>query len=254
MEIVKVKDDSYTAYEEALLRRDDLLREAERYLTCFIRVFGGLSTEAFRKKIECIRKKKMIAYCQRMENYGRIIDHNGMVAQVEMEMEKYTEQLESMLEDIQIARNAKRVSAEDMDEIKVLYHTLVKKLHPDLHPELEDDPVIVEYWERIAAAYRNNDLKSLKELAVLTAMHLDKNGTDGPDIEIDCIEDKIRGLEAEIEEITNTKPYLYKDLLEDEAAIEVKKNDYRAQIASFERYSEELDQTLDGFEIRKVLS
>ena len=46
-DIIKVKNTAYTKYEEVLLRRDNLRKEAEHYHMEYIRVFGDLITDAF---------------------------------------------------------------------------------------------------------------------------------------------------------------------------------------------------------------
>ena len=61
MEIIKVKNAALSKYEELLLRRDNLRKQAENYNLAYIREFGDLIEEEFRIKIECIRKKKEIA-------------------------------------------------------------------------------------------------------------------------------------------------------------------------------------------------
>ena len=58
-DIIKVKNTAYSKYEEVLLRRDNLRKEAEHYHMEYIRVFGDLITDAFEKKIECIRSWRM---------------------------------------------------------------------------------------------------------------------------------------------------------------------------------------------------
>ena len=60
MDIIKLKNTSYTKYEEVLLRRDNLRKEAEHFHMEYIREFGSLIIKAFEIKVECIRKKKMI--------------------------------------------------------------------------------------------------------------------------------------------------------------------------------------------------
>ena len=55
-----VKQDKYV---ELVKERDRLRKEAFQLRQEYIRVFGELILKVFEKKIECIRKKKMIAYC-----------------------------------------------------------------------------------------------------------------------------------------------------------------------------------------------
>ena len=54
-EIIRVKNISYDRYEELLMRRDAIRKEAFIYERAFTREFGDLILEVFRMKIECIR-------------------------------------------------------------------------------------------------------------------------------------------------------------------------------------------------------
>lgn len=251
MEIVKVKNTSYSRYEEALLRRDNLRKEAEHYHMEYIRVFGDLITQAFEKKIECIRKKKMIAYCQRQVNAGKKISGVNLDSFIVQEMARYQEELLSMINDVRAVKDSKRVSASDFEKIKKIYYKLVKMIHPDMHPELADDEQIKDYWQRIVIAYTYNQLKDLEELELLVTSYLEENGQQVTDIEIDDLDDKIAAVEGEISNIISTNPYLYKMLLENEEEKLRRKQEYLDEIASYDIYSAQLDEVLTTFEIEK---
>ena len=62
MEIIKVRNADYARYEELLLERDGLRKEA--YIThgMYVKEFGELILGVFEKQIACIRKKKQIDY------------------------------------------------------------------------------------------------------------------------------------------------------------------------------------------------
>lgn len=251
MEIVKVKNTSYSRYEEALLRRDNLRKEAEHYHMEYIRVFGDLITQTFERKIECIRKKKMIAYCQRQVNAGKKISGVNLDSFIAQEMARYQEELLSMINDVRAVKDSKRVSASDFEKIKKIYYKLVKMIHPDMHPELADDEQIKDYWQRIVIAYTYNQLKDLEELELLVTSYLEENGQQVTDIEIDDLDDKIAAVEGEISNIISTDPYLYKMLLENEEEKLRRKQEYLDEIASYDIYSAQLDEVLTTFEIEK---
>ena len=59
-DVIKGHNTSYARYEELINRRDELKKEAFQYHAEYVKVFGDLILELFRKKIECIRKKKTI--------------------------------------------------------------------------------------------------------------------------------------------------------------------------------------------------
>lgn len=254
MDIVKVKNVSYAKYEEVLLRRDNLRKEAENYHVEFIRVFGDLITESFSLKVECIRKKKMIAYCQRMVNQGKEINKNSLTTFIEREMAEYRAELDAMLDEVKAAKEAEEISPRELKKIKGIYYKLVKLMHPDIHPELEDDETLKDWWQRIMLAYRYNDLTGLEELDVLVRDYLVKLGKGEARAEIDNIDEKIAKVEKEIEKIITTNPYLYKLLLSDRQEVERMKQSYRDEIESYTTYSAQLQEVLDTFDVKEMLS
>ena len=73
-EMIRGENTSYARYEELITRRDNLRKEAFQYHRVYVREFGDLILEVFRKKIECIQKKKTIEYCQAALNHGKAVD------------------------------------------------------------------------------------------------------------------------------------------------------------------------------------
>ena len=74
MELVRVASGDYSRYEELLLRRDELEKEAELILLEYTRIFGDITTEIFKLKVECIALKKSISYCIMMKNRRENVD------------------------------------------------------------------------------------------------------------------------------------------------------------------------------------
>jgi hypothetical protein len=220
----------------------------------FIRKFGDLITESFSLKIECIRKKKMIAYCQRMVNQGKAINQNALITFIEYEMAEYKEELSAMLSDLKAVKEARELTPLELGKIKDIYYKLVKLMHPDIHPELADDETLKDYWQRVVIAYRYNNLSELEELDVLVRAYLEKQDKGLSQPAIEDLDDKIAMAEKEIEEIISTNPYLYKVLLSDEREVARMKQSYRDEIDSYTDYSAQLQEVLDTFEIKEMLS
>ena len=254
MDIIKVENTSYAKYEEVLLRRDSLRKEAEQYHLEYINTFGDLIIKAFEQKVECIKKKKMIAYCQTQMNNGKPIHAVSLDMFIEQEMEEYRNELQVIVKEVKIAKDAEEVPASDITKIKKIYHKLVKMVHPDLHPELSENETVKDYWQRIMIAYTYNQLEEIEGLQVLVAKYLEDEGLQDTDIEIEDIDDKIKGVEEEIQYITTTNPYLYKKLLHDQEAKMNKMQEYLDEIATYEMYAAQLDEVLAGFKIERKLS
>ena len=253
-EMIKGENRAYEKYEEVLIRRDNLKKEAAQYHHEFIRVFGDYITESFKLKIECIKKKKMISYCQKLENQGKKILSSSLEAFIEKEMADYQAELDAMILDVNAARSAGTISTMDLKRIKEIYYGLVKLLHPDLHPELADDEQIKEYWKKIEIAYRHNHLDDMQELDIVVRTYLKRRGFDDLDIEVEDVEAKIKRVEDEITEIITTNPYLYKILLNDERSVKEKTIEYKDEIESYKSYSERLDEILTRFNIEEIYS
>ena len=245
-ELIKIKNSSYARYEELLLTRDNLQKEAFQYERAYVREFGDMILDIFRKKIECIRKKKTIEYCQAAANHGRAIDQEQLQEYLRKEMEALRKQLDAMVDDAENAKNSKLVSEIDLLMIKRIYHKLVKLVHPDINPLTNERPELAELWQRIQMAYNCNDKKGMQELELLTTTVLEQLGIGTLEIEIPDIEDKITEIEEEIVTIRDTDPYRYKYLLEDPKAVDEKKADLAQELKSYEEYADQLDTILKG--------
>ena len=182
------------------------------------------------------------------------IDADRMIDYIFQEMAEYQKELKSMIQDIKAIRNSKKVSASDMEKIKKIYYKLVRKIHPDMRPDLADDEKIKEYWQRIVIAYTYNQLKELEQLDVMVMAYLQSEGLEVVDLELDDLDDRIAETEEEIKNIISTNPYLYKQLLQDEEQTLRRKQEYQDEIASYEIYSAQLDEVLATFDIERKLS
>ena len=245
-ELIKIKNSSYARYEELLFTRDQLQKEAFQYERAYVREFGDMILDIFRKKIECIRKKKTIEYCQAAANHGRVIDQKQLQEYLRKEMEAFQKQLDAMVNDTENAKNSKLVSEIDLLMIKRIYHKLVKLIHPDINPLTNERPELAELWQRIQMAYNCNDKKGIQELDLLTTTVLKQLGISTLEVEIPDIEKKIAEIEDEIVTIRETDPYQYKYLMEDPKTVDEKKADLAQELKSYEEYSDQLDERLKG--------
>lgn len=255
-DIIKAESsaDSLERYEEVLLRRDSLRKQAEQYQISYFRVFGDLLVESFTIRIECIKKKKIIAYCQSQVNRGQPVNGAQLDRFIKREMAEYKEDLETMIRHNKAVKDSGRVSDFDLYKIKKLYHGLARLIHPDLHPELESDPNIREFWDSIVLAYEHNQLADMEELDFRVRKYLEDRGVADTEIVVPDIGAKISRVESDIERITSTDPYLYKLLLDDEEAVAMKKETLRSEIDSYTEYSGQLDEVIAQFRIERNYS
>jgi len=78
VEIIKINDSRYDIYEELLIQRDALKKETNAIFALYINRFGELMTAVFRKKIDCISRKKAIAFCAEFANRSQPVDYDAL--------------------------------------------------------------------------------------------------------------------------------------------------------------------------------
>ena len=144
-----------------------------------------------------------------------------------------------------------------VEEIKRLYRKIVKLLHPDVHPnptERERDLL-----NRANDANAWGDLEEMRAIwEEVSGMHVkEEEYTDTPDDIarmkelIEALKNRCRELEQEIRHIKSQYPYTMKAFLDDEAAVEEKRNSLKDQIDQ----TREMDRKLADYieELRKKM-
>ena len=242
MDLIKSTDSKYEEYENLLLERDQITKEAGQIWTVYLQLFGKLITDNYEEKLECIKCKKTIAYYQNALNHGGVVDSAAMEKYMEQEMAEYYANLRRMLKENEDANNAGTSTPYEVARAKTLYRRLAKLIHPDINPET--DHSLQELWQRILIAYHHNDVKELSELEVLVRKVLKELGSEDVKVDIPDIEEKIEALKSEIEGIKQTEPYCLRYLVEDEEAAEKKKTELREELETYQKYHKELNEVI----------
>ena len=233
-------------YENLILRRDRLEKEAEQYRMAYFREFGELITDAFQTRIDCIALKKSIGFCQAKLNAGEEIDPISMQEYIDKSMLAYRGQMEDLLSLTEAGKSLTPISVLEAEDIRRIYRRIAKKLHPDICPLTEEEPELMELFQKALSAYRRNDLKALREAETLINRFLKEHGEEPEPVEIEDLPEKIEDLEAEITQIIGTEPYTYKTLLEDPEAIEKKRAELEAEKDEYQAYKKVLQAHLES--------
>lgn len=239
-------DNMREQYEDLLVKRDQLQKEANSIRISYNQEFGDLLLQAFEMKIACIREKKRIGYAQAMVNRGESVDTDAVNALSDGEMTHYYMELKEMASEMQRAKKCKTASDYEFEQSKAIYRRLAKMMHPDVHPEAMEISELADLWEQIRGAYLSNNPMKLEELEVLAGRFLSKYGIAEYNVEIVDIENKIAGLEKQINTIIGSEPYTFNDLLCDEGRVQAKKNQLTAEIREYASYYQELQEIFAG--------
>ena len=206
--------------------------------------FGQITIEILRLQIECARIIKAIQFCQMYLNKGMIPDTDTLRQAVQKETRKLADHLQALKRSFDIAQNATEISGADLKAIRALYRKIAKRIHPDIHPELQDISELPDLWQQVNDAYMCNDLDLLSELDLLISITLSGLHGQMSTTQVHNIKEKIQKLESEIREIQSSDSYHYKALLSDSDRIKEKHLELQQQADAYWRYSAELHEKL----------
>jgi hypothetical protein len=170
-EILRLRDENSLLREEVvhlLTEAHDLIHTIKPNLMAIYQTkIGAWELKQFGLQCQAARLKRKVELIQACLNQGCCTDLAAIEAQLEEEFRAWENKLRLEAERIAAAEERLRhlLSPEDDHELKKLYYGLVKKLHPDLNPELTEDQK--RLWLRVQEAYESGDLDELQALAVL---------------------------------------------------------------------------------------
>ena len=132
--------------------------------------------------------------------------------QLEKELEEFYKILNAKLgeiEDAKIRQGLPRLSVEEDKELKSLYRKLIKKLHPDMNPNVTEYEK--ELFNKVVECYENGNLLELQMIEI---------SLEDQSITVEnSLEEKQRltklvdRLTSQIQEIKSTYPYILKETL-----------------------------------------
>lgn len=233
-------------YENLILQRDRLEKEAEQYRMEYFRQFGELIADVFQVRIDCIALKKSIAFCQAKRNAREEPDPISLQEFIDTQMPAYRAQLEELLSLADAGKSLTPISLTEAGKISRIYRRIAKRLHPDICPLTAEEPELMELFQRCLSAYRRNDLKALRETETLINRFLKEHGEAAETEKIEDLPRKITDIETEIARIIATEPYTYKTLLQDPEAAEAKCRELEEEKGSYLNYRKELQARLES--------
>ncbi len=196
-------------------------------------------------QIAARKAKRRCNLAQTSVNNGEQIDAQAIEAQLDTEFQQWQQQLEDATIVYQQAVasqiTAIQISTSTFAELKKVFRTLAKRLHPDLHPELDESARNMFMLAELA--YRKGDLKILHSLEVST-----RGLEEGPafretvieaQAELALVEAQISELKRSEDELKSEKPYCLKALLNDEQWVANRIEQIQAEIESCQKAEQE---------------
>jgi len=182
--------------------------------------------ELFRCQIEARRARRRFALAQAHKNRGERLEEqvvDDIDAQLDEELRNWEVQLQLQVDDY-LARLDERsrtrtLSPMESRELKKLHRDLVKRLHPDMRPDLAEEGM--RFFAIVQAAFKNGDLETLRSVEVATA-HLARedvqpSGEQPAELaaERELLAAQLRVTESRLDQLKAVPPYSLRELLAD---------------------------------------
>ena len=207
----------------------------------YMMFIGRLEYQAYELNVEIRRWKRRRELRQAAQNRGEAPDLDKVEATLEREFAEYLQKMARHAQELKEASErfaAKSLSDEEDTAVRFAYLNAVKKLHPDLNPDLPKSAR--DLWNEIQSAYDARDWEAVRLLAALvdSVASGEEEFASATDIiaalreACERLEVKSRELAQKTKDVKSSVPFIYEALLNDEAAVKERQNELKETIAS----------------------
>lgn len=203
-----------------LLEHDEL-----KFVICknieaeYMLMLGGLEYKVYEAQCAVLRLKRKVELLQTKKNRLEKIIIKDIESALDDEFKEYEKKLEEqlhMMNDALKRSKAEHLSPEDTKEVKKLYRSIVKALHPDINPEISEEKKAL--FNNAVTAYENGDVETLRIIHEMVGRDfLPEPHQDAMTQllkEKERLEAILKSVEERVEKIKSTYPYIMKGILE----------------------------------------
>lgn len=226
--------------EDLVLERDEL-----RFVICkniktsYMLEIGNLEYRVYEAYCEYLRLRRKKELIQAKKNRQETIKMEEIENLLDEEFRSYKKKLEEKINEINQAlerSKLEKLSPNEVVEIKKLYRSIVKSLHPDLNPT--NSKAEKQLFVNATEAYKKGDLKTLRIISQMLGADVSDEEESSSLIklkkDIERVQSLVAQLKEEIEQIKTKPPYIWRIYLEDENKKTKKIAELNKELKSFQ--------------------
>ncbi len=214
-----------------VLERDELLYNVCRNLEMrYMLVLGTLEYKAYETQCKALRLKRKLELIQARKNRQEKVILSEIEEILDDEFEEYREKLDLQINKLNNAIERSKgelLTDKEARELKKMYRSIVKKLHPDMNPDISEEEL--RLFINAVDAYKSGSLETLRIIYDMLG------GEDIKPYEESAAEKLLKekkrlakaidNIKAAIDNIKSEYPYTLKEILNDPEKIEEKKRE-----------------------------
>ena len=243
---------------DLLLEIDDIVLQINPQIeAAYATKIGYLENDLFKWQLAARRARRRFTLAQARVNSGQTFEHDEFEQQLDEELAAWEERLaasvEAFLKMAERKAGSHSMSPRESRELKQLHRDLIRRLHPDLHPDQPEEAT--RFFMVAQAAYEKGDLAILRSVAVATeGMGEEPDSSvlteEEASVELELLLIHENVVEQQLEELKRSNPYALKEKLEDGAWVIKRTTELKGQIeeqkAAARAYDERFEKLAGG--------
>ena len=222
--------------------------------TEYMMKIGRKEYELYSLNVSILQIRRKITIYQAAINEGNSVSEEEIEQIIAKEFAEYKGVLEEQQKAIQQAEkyfSAPTITNEEHIKLTKLYKSLVKKLHPDIHPNLP--PAAANFLNSVINAYKSADIAELELLNdmandILKGKEVDleiHNSLELMQKQIENLKQKITDLKNKMKILEDKPPFCHQKLLCDPSAVLAKRKELEQQIDKHKSVLNQLQEFYD---------
>ncbi len=213
-------------FSELFLQKQNMLQHEKPLLTAlYLNKIGHKQYESFCLSVELKQLIFRLSLLQAYINRNEAPDLDAVDKEVKILLEEYNRQIEAEAERLAAASeflSGGFLSEDDSKKLKELYYFIVKRLHPDLNGDLNDE--MKDLFIQAQTAYDLADLQVLQQIVLLLSNDsIETKTLTGIKLEesISKLEENIIILETQILQLETEFPFIHREKIFDDKWVEI---------------------------------